>query len=74
MRPGAHQGPDRRVTLDENTQFGVEGSGHQVTPNNSGPARPVRNEFPRSAVRVDVRVTGQREVQATLNLFASEGS
>ncbi|HZE95777.1 MAG TPA: secretin N-terminal domain-containing protein [Planctomycetota bacterium] len=65
------------VTLDENTQFGVEGFWeHQVTPNNSGPAQArYGTSFPGfgSSGLTYALTADNGKYQATLNLFASEG-
>jgi general secretion pathway protein D len=64
------------VTLDNQTQFGVEGFWeHQVTPNGSGPANSkYGTSFPLGSSGLTYALTADNgKYQATLNLFASEG-
>jgi len=64
------------VTLDDQTQFGVEGFWeHQVTPNNSGSAASrYSTSFPLGGSGLTYALTADNgKYQATLNLFAAEG-
>lgn len=65
------------VTLDKQTQFGVEGFwDHQVTPNNSGPAKSkYSTSFPLFGSNgLSYALTANNgKYQASLNAFASEG-
>ncbi|MBV8879455.1 MAG: hypothetical protein JO332_05810, partial [Planctomycetaceae bacterium] len=64
------------VTLDDNTQFGVEGFWeHQVTPSHSGSAlSKYSTSFPLGTSGLTYALTADNgKYQATLNLFASEG-